>query len=479
MPHDQVVQAVMERRADVGFVRSGIIEQLQGEGRLGEGQLKVIHRQNLPDYPYVVSTRLYPQWPLAALPSLDEDLVRGVTAALLAMQHDGNEAKLIDIHGFTNPADYKSVESVLRELRLPPFEALPEFTAKDVWQRWRNQFSVLAGAFVLILVLLLGLLGSRNRLKRQQLRLAEQSRQLAESKQQLKLALNGADLGLWDWRIPSGEVIFNERWVTMLGYTQDQLEPKLATWERLVHPEDWARIEAVLEPHLRGETARYVSEHRMRHKDGSWVWVLDSGKVVERDAAGKPLRAVGIHQDITQRKLMEAQLRELATTDVLTGLPNRRHFLVRLDEELARLRRGGEQHVALLLLDLDHFKRVNDSFGHEAGDKVLRMFSDIVRGTLRKNDVAGRLGGEEFGILLPGIEQENAREFAERLREKVAAGGVEHQGQTLKIKVSIGITELTAESAPQTQLARADKALYYAKESGRNRVTVYSALGDR
>ncbi|WP_051938067.1 diguanylate cyclase [Ferriphaselus sp. R-1] len=474
MPYDQVVQAVLDRRADVGFIRGGEIEYMEQRGRLSHGQLKVIHSQNLPEYPYAVSTRLYPEWPLAAMPGVNDDLVRAVTAALLAMPHGGEAARAIGIHGFSTPANYQSVESVLRELRLPPFEALPSFTVNDAWQRWRGEFSGVAGLFFIIVVLTLGLLAGRLRLKRQQLKLVEQSRQLKETAQQLQLALSSAELGTWAWHIPSGEVTFDARWAEMLGYKPDQLEPNLSTWERLVHADDWDVIEAALQSHLRGETAQYASEHRLKHKDGHWIWVLDSGKVVERDAEGKPLRAVGIHQDITQRKLMEQQLRELANTDVLTALPNRRHFLSRLEEELARLRRGGEQHAALLLLDLDFFKRVNDSFGHEAGDKVLRAFADTVRGTLRKSDVAGRLGGEEFGILLPGIVQGNAREFAERLREKVAAGSIEYQGQTLKITVSIGLTELTSEGAPQTQLARADKALYQAKELGRNRVESYS-----
>lgn len=124
-----------------------------------------------------------------------------------------------------------------------------------------------------------------------------------------ELALAGADLGLWDWHIPSGQVSFNERWAAMLGYRLDEVPPHVSSWELLVHPDDKAAVEAALKPHLEGRTPAYASEHRLRHKDGHWIWVLDQGKVVERDAAGQPLRAVGTHLDITAAKLAAAELK--------------------------------------------------------------------------------------------------------------------------------------------------------------------------
>ncbi len=131
---------------------------------------------------------------------------------------------------------------------------------------------------------------------------------LRDSEQRLNLALEGAALGVWDWHIPSGHVTFNTRWAEMLGYTLAELQPNVSTWEQLVHPDDWPRIHAALDSHLRGETPRYASEHRLRHKRGHWLWTLDSGKVLERDARGQAVRAVGIHQDINARKQAEADL---------------------------------------------------------------------------------------------------------------------------------------------------------------------------
>ncbi len=133
---------------------------------------------------------------------------------------------------------------------------------------------------------------------------------LWESKQRMDLALRGADLGTWDWNVQTGHVVFNERWARMLGYTPDEIRPHVSVWKELIHPDDLAKVMEVLNAHLRGETDSYTTEHRLKHKSGDWVWVLDKGRVIEREADGKPLRACGTHLDITERKHAEEALRE-------------------------------------------------------------------------------------------------------------------------------------------------------------------------
>ncbi|MFZ5788988.1 MAG: PAS domain S-box protein, partial [Acidobacteriota bacterium] len=139
-------------------------------------------------------------------------------------------------------------------------------------------------------------------------RRAEQ--RLAEAEERHKLALEGGGLGSWDWNVVTGAVVFNERWAEMLGYTLDEIEPDVTVWEGLLHPDDRQRVAEVLEAHLRGETPHYETEHRLRHKTGGWVWVLDRGRVIERDAHGRALRACGTHLDITERRRAEQRLRE-------------------------------------------------------------------------------------------------------------------------------------------------------------------------
>jgi PAS domain S-box-containing protein len=149
--------------------------------------------------------------------------------------------------------------------------------------------------------------------------LLEASAVLEESETRLQLALRGGDLGLWDWDVPSGRVTYNERWAEMLGYSLGEIEPNVSSWERLVHPDDASRVREILEAHLRGESSSYAAEHRLRHKDGHWVWVLDRGLVFDRNPDGTALRAAGTHLDISDRKLAEEALAALQTQLALTS----------------------------------------------------------------------------------------------------------------------------------------------------------------
>lgn len=175
--------------------------------------------------------------------------------------------------------------------------------------------------------------------------------------------------------------------------------------------------------------------------------------------------------DFAETRRLEAELVEMASTDFLTGLFNRRSFMRHIESDLERLKYAHGEPTAVLMLDLDHFKRVNDTWGHAAGDAVLRHFADLIRSVLRKIDTGGRLGGEEFAILLHGADMVAARQTAERLRERVASTPCEHDGQTIPVTVSIGVAVLDMRDAgPDTALMRADAALYAAKNGGRNRV---------
>ncbi|MYN10233.1 CHASE domain-containing protein [Pseudoduganella aquatica] len=179
--------------------------------------------------------------------------------------------------------------------------------------------------------------------------------------------------------------------------------------------------------------------------------------------------------DITERKRMNDELLVLATTDFLTGLPNRREFMARLDDEQARLQRDISEQGAVLMLDLDHFKRVNDEYGHATGDAVLRHLAALMRDSQRKIDTLGRVGGEEFAVLLPGADMPAALAFAERLRQRIAGTPLQVDGRALSVTVSIGIAALDpADASGDAALVRADKALYCAKRAGRNRVEQFA-----
>ncbi len=238
-----------------------------------------------------------------------------------------------------------------------------------------------------------------------------------------------------------------------------------------IHPEDRERIRAIFRRTVDtgiGECA----EFRFVLKDGSIRFMESDGRAI-RDADGRVSKVVVVSRDITEQKRLEAELREMAATDMLTGLPNRRHFLAQLEQECARVHRDGEHSASVLMIDIDHFKNVNDSRGHVAGDQVLRHLAAAMRQELRRVDSLGRLGGEEFAIILPGAELADAGLFADRLRRKVAESAATHEGRELPVTISIGVSEIRpADAGAEDVLGRADRALYRAKESGRNRVIV-------
>jgi diguanylate cyclase (GGDEF)-like protein/PAS domain S-box-containing protein len=240
---------------------------------------------------------------------------------------------------------------------------------------------------------------------------------------------------------------------------------------REIHPDDRERIKEIFRRTIAtgiGECA----EFRFVLKDGSIRHMESDGRAI-RSADGKVSKVVVVSRDITELKQLEAELREMAATDILTGLPNRRHFLTQLEQELARVRRVEPHAASVLMLDVDYFKLVNDTFGHATGDNVLRHLAVVMQKELRKIDTLGRIGGEEFAVILPGADLAAAEVFAERLRQKVAEVPAMHENTAIPLTISVGVTEMKAsDKSADDVLARADRALYHAKECGRNKVTV-------
>ncbi|SDT30853.1 diguanylate cyclase [Pseudomonas oryzae] len=424
---------------------------------------------------------------------------------------------------------------------------------------------------------------------------------LRASEQQMALAIAGSGTGIWDRNIASGEIFYSSGWKALLGYTEDEVGSRIEESYKRIHPDDLAYVRAAMQAHFEGRTASYEVEHRIRCKDGSYKWICSRGKVVGRDAGGRPLRMIGtttditamhalsehlqqsvdlitnltnevpglvfqyrrladgaaffpyvsagirdiyelepqqvaesdaaihalIHPDdreayraslqasaaalspweleyrvllprqglrwrqgaarpraladgtlwhgfitdVTERKRIEAELHEFATTDFLTQLPNRRHFMSQIEAELARQRRSHGQSAAVLMCDLDHFKAINDQWGHAVGDLVLRHFAAILRAQLRKSDVAGRVGGEEFAVLLPETSLEQAGAFARRLQHCLAELPLLQDARAIVLTISVGIAALGSDDpGVDAALSRSDMALYRAKSAGRNRI---------
>lgn len=298
--------------------------------------------------------------------------------------------------------------------------------------------------------------------------------EIKNKEQQLSFVLEGAELGFWDWDIAKGKVDRNKRWAEMLGYSYEEIKNTTQQWTDFIHPDDreraWQSINEVLE----GRSSSHKAEYRMLHKDGSTRWILDQANVIQRDSAANPIRMSGTHTDITERKHLEEELRHQAHFDYLTEVCSRGYFMEQAELELMRALRYGNA-LSLFMLDIDFFKRINDSHGHKAGDAVLVKLGEICREILREVDIIGRVGGEEFAVLLPETNKDEATEVAERLREALANTKVvlPSGGLPLYFTVSIGLSALTGKDDNlDTLFYQADKGLYQAKESGRNKVCV-------
>ncbi|MGC3983601.1 MAG: diguanylate cyclase [Pseudorhodoferax sp.] len=258
-----------------------------------------------------------------------------------------------------------------------------------------------------------------------------------------KLALESTGDGVWDWNLAENVATMSRRFLEMYGFGEQDLLPVSQSMDQRTHPDDKARMLRDRQAHLDGLTPSYVNEHRIQCADGTWKWILTRGMVINRDAQGKPLRMVGTHTDITQRKEAEALIWHQANFDALTGLPNRRMLRDRLGQHMLRSDREKLQ-LALLFIDLDHFKTVNDTLGHEGGDRLLVEAAQRLGRCVRASDTVARMGGDEFTVVLPDLR--DAREV-ERivhaiLRELARAF---HLGdEPAFVSASIGITSTPA-----------------------------------
>jgi len=301
------------------------------------------------------------------------------------------------------------------------------------------------------------------------------ARALRESEERYALAARGANDGLWDWNLESNTIYLSARWRDMIGCPDCAENSPPDAWLDRVHPENRASVEAALGAHIEGTSAHFEAEYRLQHENGEWIWMLGRGLAV-RDANGRATRIAGSQTDISARKRFEEQLAHSAFYDALTGLPNRSLFHKNLERSLARSSREPDHEFAVLFLDLDRFKNINDSLGHTIGDQVLIEAGRRFESCLRPGDIVARLGGDEFAVLLDGVaDASSIAAIADRMNvelEKPFSLG----GREVFITVSIGVATSTGRDTLAADLLRnADTAMYRAKGAGRARHAVFNA----
>ncbi len=303
----------------------------------------------------------------------------------------------------------------------------------------------------------------------------EAERALRESEERYALAARGTNDGLWDWNLITDEIYYSPHWKAMIGHGKDEIGNSPAEWLGRIHPDDKAQVESQIALHLSGEKAQCECQYRLRDCDGEYRWMLGRGLALF-DADGVATRLSGSQTDINERKIAENQLEHNAFYDALTNLPNRALFSERLDRTIARNNRHPKENFAVLFLDIDHFKKVNDSLGHLSGDRLLVEASKRFERCLRPGDTVARLGGDEFAILLDDLSGiEDVHQIADRIHAELAAPFA-LDGHEAFVTVSMGIAlGQGSESSAEELLRSADTAMYRAKGAGRGRHEIFEA----
>jgi diguanylate cyclase (GGDEF)-like protein/PAS domain S-box-containing protein len=295
---------------------------------------------------------------------------------------------------------------------------------------------------------------------------------LKEKEERLSLATLYNGIGIWDWNLETLELIWDDSMFALYNIRREDFSGTAEAWEKSLHPNDRERMNCEVEDALSGRKP-YDTEFQVVWPNGEIRHIKTVAKVF-RDGDGKPLRMLGTNLDITERKHLEDELKRQTRTDFLTGLSSRGYFMEQGELELSRAIRY-DNPLTIFMMDVDYFKRINDGHGHKVGDTVLKNLAQVCSQTLRDVDIVGRLGGEEFAILLPETAIDEAAEVAERLREAIAISKVllSAGDQPLHFTVSIGVASLKSKGDNLGILLNlADKALYEAKNSGRNKVSI-------
>jgi diguanylate cyclase (GGDEF)-like protein/PAS domain S-box-containing protein len=296
------------------------------------------------------------------------------------------------------------------------------------------------------------------------------------SNERLKLAIEGSGEGIWDWDIRSDSYRFSDNLKRMMIWDPENESPEgvKEALRKRIHPDDLPHIREALLAYIEGRESAYTCEFRVQRADGEWLWVLSRGIIVARDDNGVPLLMTGTTSDISAKKMADEQIWHHANFDALTGLPNRRLFRDRLDQEVRKAARNGLQ-VALLFIDLDRFKQVNDLLGHDAGDLLLAQCANRIKGCVRESDTVARLGGDEFTVILsspesPARVEHVCQKILQTLESPFPIGK-----EVAYMSGSIGVTLYPNDATTSEELIRkADQAMYAAKNAGKNQFSYFT-----
>lgn len=476
---ERTVRAVMAGEVDAGIVRTDILEGMISRDKLNAADIRVLNPRQENGFPYLLSTPLYPEWPFARLRSTSTDLSRDVAQALYAMPAGHAAAIAGKFASWTVPVSYEPVHQLYQELEIGPYAVRP--TLYNLLNRhWLSALTATSLLAMLLLSLLWRLRSHNRRLRlmdqqqRQQLHELTQAReQLADSEAHYRSLVDSLPGAVYRASADTHRRLnFISQAVTgITGFSPSSFLRSNAPVQLhdLILTEDSDRVQREI-TRLLQQQGNYTLEYRIHTQDGRVRWILDQGQV---NPSTRSPTLEGVLFDITERKLAEEEIAFLAHHDLLTGLPNRSQLQSRF--ELARQRsNASHQLTGVLFLDLDHFKTVNDTLGHDVGDQLLIQVARTLKQSLRSQDTIVRQGGDEFIILLPDLPHGND---ASRIADKVLHSLTEPvmiEGHRIHVSFSIGIALYPEHGDTLDVLMRhADMAMYAAKSSGRNQHHTY------
>jgi diguanylate cyclase (GGDEF)-like protein/PAS domain S-box-containing protein len=456
LKHDQVLRRIVEAAIHITHAEEGFLALLDEEsGQLYLRAAKNMDRKKSQTMRLPVSDNLIAQvfktgQPVRTATQSDEEpLIKVVTGFLVnsllhvPIKSKGKTLGVLSVVNHTNQRSFKEKDEALL-ISLADYAAVAIENA-DLYSKAQDEIA------------------ERKRIEEN----------LRDSEERYALAVRGANDGIWDWDFKTESIYFSPRWKSILGYVEEEINDSPDEWFTRVHPEDLESLKLDISAHLGGITEHFENEHRMLHKDSTYRWILSRGLAVLNEN-GVTTRLAGSQTDVTDRKYAEQKLLHDAFYDKLTNLPNRALFLDHLRLAVERAKRRPDFKFAVLFLDVDRFKDVNDSYGHMVGDKLLVEFGQLLATRMRTTDTIARFGGDEFVILIDDItDVTNATQIAEWIDSELVKP-FQIKDHEIFVTVSIGIvlSEIGYERAEDI-LRDADIAMYDAKGNGRAKYEMF------
>lgn len=447
-PQDNIVKNVRDGKVDAGTVRTDTLERMIKSGQINANDFRILNPQNKPGFPFLHSTKLYPEWPFARARHTDNDFATRVVIALLSLTPDHPASQAAFNAGWTVPLNYQSVHEIFKELKIGPYTQNGRVTLQQIMIQYRYW----------LIIIFIGILFAVYHFIRVERLVVKRTRELQdahrEQQKYLDIFNNHVISSSTD---PYGTITeASEAFCQISKYALEELIGRPHNIIR--HPDMPKSLYEEMWKNLKAGKS-WSGEIKNKAKDGSIYWV-EAYIEPEYNDNGEIKGYTAIRKDITDKKHVE----ELSVTDTLTKLFNRLKLDQKLTEEFHHARRFLHP-LSVIMIDADQFKEVNDTFGHHVGDLVLKETAQLIQTGIRKTDFAGRWGGEEFLVICPETSNEGAMRLASALKQKVEQWTFEKVGHKT---CSFGVATLNNEESIEMMLNRADKALYQAKEKGRN-----------